>query len=183
MRNHTLTAAAGLLGGALAVWSAVPSEGAQTAFWFFIFFYGPAFLLSAAIAIYFIWRSRIYRALWLILLGPVIYYVAGFLAFRELPSSASFPLAGTVAAWIYLAAIKLLVLRSASWLTVFGWGALSVIADFPFVYPVRNLGEGTLGGLWFWGLHILLWYLSVSYAIGKMAGQVGRPPLGDRKRT
>lgn len=174
MRNHALVVMVALLGFALAAWAAIPTEGFQTAFRFFVFpFEGPAFLFSAVVAIHFILQQRRYRALWLILAGPIIYYMGGLLAFSEgFPLDASF-IAVTVTAWAYLATIKLLLLRSCSWRLVFGWGSLSAISAMPFLYSIRSLGEGALGGLWFWGLHILLWYVAVAFAIEKM---VSHPP-------
>lgn len=170
MRNHTLTAIASLLGIAIAVWSAIRLEDFQAAFRLFIFpFEGPALLFSGAVATYFIQRQRRYRALWLMLAGPVIYYAGGLLAFSAAFSYVPIFIVVTITAWAYLATIKLLLLRSCFWRLVFGWGSLASIAALPFLYSRISLGEGALGGLWFWGMHILLWYVTVAYAIEKMA--------------
>lgn len=170
-RDHRLTTAAGGLGGGLVVWSAIPSEPLQDAFYVFIFFYGPAFLFSLAVSIYFVRKHRQYHVLWLVFLSPLIYYGGMWVASADRYWAGVWYVAGTLAAWAYLAVTKMLVCRFCSWSLVLGWGSLSALAALPFIYSIRTLGEGALGNFWFWGLHIFLWYIAVAYAIEKMADQ------------
>ena len=169
MRHHRFTTIALTLGAAVFVWSALPWEELRGPFFLFLLFSGPSIVFSAAITAYTIVRSKEYRAAFLLLVGPVTYYGA-IMATKGVGDWVDpIYVAGVVAAWLFLAATSLLLYRTLVVSAVFGWGSLSAIAILPLLPPVHGLGVDHLGKLWPFGLHTLLWYLAVAYAIDMMA--------------
>ncbi|MDH5769594.1 MAG: hypothetical protein OEZ31_11670 [Nitrospirota bacterium] len=167
LQNDDLKFYTRLFGVMFIVWGAVPFELSHTLFSFFILFTGPAILFSIIVSFYIFHLNNRYSAFWLIVLGSAIYHAASWL-FNERGWSGFVFISGVLAAWTYLSVIRILFVRNCPWKIVFGWGSLSAIASIPFLVMTFNIEPRFLGKLWFWGLHIFLWYVTVAYAIEKM---------------
>ena len=169
MRRIRFTAIAFAIGATLFAWSALPWEELQGPFFVFLLFWGPSIVFSVAIAVYIILRSKKYRAVWLLLLGPLIYYGVIMVITEARDWVDPFYIAGILGAWAFLAVTSLLLYRTLVVSAVFGWGSLSAIAVLPFLPWAASLGDGWLGRLWPFGLHTFLWYVAVAYALDMMA--------------
>jgi hypothetical protein len=170
MRGYPFTATALVLGAVAAVWAGIPGEAAHKSFRFFVTLYGPSFVFSLAVVIFAITRYRAWSSLLLLILSPFIYFGGGHILFQweDRVMGASL-IASLVTAYAFLATTRLLVFRRCPWSTLFGWGALSAVAGIPFLPPLFKLAPEGVGGLWFWGFHIFLWYAAVGHTIDRMA--------------
>ncbi len=162
-------------GAAQAIWSATTSEVWSEVFLGHFMFGGHAVVFSIVTSIYLGTR---YRTLWvlpLIFAGPVISFhgVWAFSASDWLSDElgpAYFTAIPAVAALLFLALIKVLVLRKARWWTIAAWSAAAGVSMTP-IYVPQQFPQGI--GPWFWlGAHLLLWYLIVALAIRSLANAI-----------
>lgn len=180
MRNHLFALSALVPGVILSAWAAARVSGAQEAFFRFIVVGGPSILFSALSVTILLVRYRAWPSVLLLLASPVIYQAGGLILFRGEDSFPSLGAAGEVlapfvasgaTAWAYLAATRMLAFRKCPWTVPLGWGTLAFAAGIPFVNPFFKLADDRLGSLWFWSLHVLIWYLAVGHAMDMMAAR------------
>lgn len=174
LRTRPFTTAALLLGVLVAIWSAIPWSGGQKAFFAFVSWYGPNFVLSIAVVALCIRGGGSWRSLWILPCSPLI-YIGGFALLVRAGEFLVAPalIVSLVTAYAYLAVIRISTFPQCPWPVVFGWGLLSLFAGLPLLEPVRALAPGGLGSFWFVGLYVLLWYAPVGYAIDAMAQKHG----------
>ena len=176
------TSTAASVGVVLLVWSAVPWQVGQDAFFFFIYFCGPSLVFSFAVVMLAVSKHHRWQAAWLFLISPFIYYTGGHILFRDdIYGAGSNFIASLLTAFAYLSASKLLIFRNGPWSIILKWVPLSLAAGIPFVYPVFKLGSDWLGNFWFWGFHILIWYTTVGLVLDKMANDA-LPPMPASER-
>ena len=178
MKNYKFSGTASALGTVLLVWSSLTWEAGQDAFFVFVAVAGPSLVFSVTVAAIAIVVYRRWRGLWLVLLSPVFYITGGHVLFSDDVLGVWSPLiASLISALAFLAATKLLLFRECSWTVTLGWGSLAVLAGIPFFPPVFKVDADYLGNFWFWGLHIFLWYMTVGFALDRIAGRSQPPAL------
>jgi len=171
MKHYIFSATAFALGAVLLTWAAIPWDAGQEALLGFLLLAGPSIVFSVAVAAIAIVVYRRWHGLLLVLLSPIIYISGGRVLFSEALGIWSPLIVSLASALVFLAATRLLLFRTCPWIVTLGWGSLAVLAGIPMFPPVNKFDADYLGNFWWWGLHIMIWYVVVGFALDKMAGK------------